>query len=60
LTPDAALAEEFRWVTARQLRADEPLAVASCGVDLPVPEDVRARALEAIRIVAQADRPPAP
>ena len=60
LTPDAALAEEFRWVTARQLRADEPLAVASCGVDMPVPEDVRALALEAIRIVAQADRPPAP
>ena len=58
-TPDAALSEEFSWVSERQLRADEPLAVASCGVDMPVPEDVRTLALEAIRIVAEAGRPPA-
>jgi 8-oxo-dGTP pyrophosphatase MutT (NUDIX family) len=53
----ARLADEFRWVTESQLRADEALAVASCGVDMPVPEDVRTLALEAIRIVAQAGRP---
>lgn len=48
------LAPEFRWVAERALRANEPLPVASCGVDMPVPEDVRALALEAIRIVRDA------
>lgn len=57
LRPVAAaspLSDEFVWVAEAELRACEPLAVASCGVDMPVPEDVRALALEAIRIVGEA------
>ncbi|MHB8516480.1 MAG: NUDIX hydrolase [Dehalococcoidia bacterium] len=41
----------FVWVTADQLRRNEPLPVASCGADLPVPEDVRLLALAAIAAV---------
>ncbi|MDE3095280.1 MAG: NUDIX domain-containing protein [Chloroflexota bacterium] len=40
--------EPFVWVTADQLRRGEALPVASCGVDLPAPEDVRVLALAAI------------
>ena len=42
----------FIWVTKEQLRANEHLALASCGVDLPVAEDVRVLALIAIDLVA--------
>jgi 8-oxo-dGTP pyrophosphatase MutT (NUDIX family) len=44
----------FVWVTEEQLRRSEALPVASCGVDLPVNEDVRAIALHAIALVARA------
>ena len=40
--------DPFVWVTKDQLRRAEPLPVAACGVDLPVPEDVRLLALEAL------------
>jgi hypothetical protein len=43
----------FIWVTEAQLRANEPLPVASCGVDIPVPEDVREIGLQAIEIAAR-------
>ena len=43
--------DAFVWVTAEQLRRDDPLPVASCGVDMPVPEDVRALALAAIAAI---------
>ena len=51
LTSAAPVADEFCWVSERQLQANELLPVAACGVDLPVPEDVRVLALEAIAIV---------
>ncbi len=38
------------WVTEEQLQRNEALPLAACGVDIPVAEDVRALALEAIRI----------
>lgn len=50
----SSLSEEFVWVTASALRANDPVAFASCGVDVVVPEDVRALALEAIRLVRDA------
>jgi 8-oxo-dGTP diphosphatase len=40
----------FVWVTEDQLRRNEPLPVAACGVDLPVNEDVRVIALHAIAL----------
>ena len=49
---DAEEDHGFIWVTAAQLRADEHLQVASCGVDMPVPEDVRVIGLRAIEIVS--------
>ena len=50
----SSLSEEFVWVTAAALRANDPVALASCGVDVVVPDDVRALALEAIRVVREA------
>jgi 8-oxo-dGTP pyrophosphatase MutT (NUDIX family) len=50
----ASLHDDFVWVSVGQLQANEPLAVASCGLDMPVPDDVRALAIEAIRIVREA------
>jgi len=44
-------ADAFIWVSAQQLRRGEPLPVASCGVDMPVPEDVRELGLAAIALV---------
>ncbi len=41
----------FIWVTEAELRRNDPLPVASCGVDIPVPEDVRVLALQAIELV---------
>lgn len=47
---------EFTWVDERQLRADEALPVASCGVDVRVSEDVRVLALHAITLERQPRR----
>jgi 8-oxo-dGTP pyrophosphatase MutT (NUDIX family) len=44
----------FIWVSAEQLRRDEPLPVASCGVNMPVAEDVRVIGLRAIDVVTGA------
>ena len=42
--------ETLTWVSEAQLQRNEALPVASCGLDIPVPDDVRALALEAIRV----------
>jgi 8-oxo-dGTP pyrophosphatase MutT (NUDIX family) len=44
----------FVRVTAEQLRRDERLPVALCGVDMPVAEDVRVLGLRAIELVLRA------
>lgn len=41
----------FIWVSESQLRDDEHLPVASCGVDMAVAEDVRVIGLRAIELV---------
>lgn len=46
----------FRWVTADELRSSEPLKLASCGVEVPAPEDVRVIGLRAIALVAALTR----
>jgi 8-oxo-dGTP pyrophosphatase MutT (NUDIX family) len=46
----------FIWVSADQLHRDEPLPVASCGVDIAAPEDVRVIGLQAIEVVHRASR----
>jgi 8-oxo-dGTP pyrophosphatase MutT (NUDIX family) len=43
--------DDFVWVTEQQLRANEPLDVAACGVAIPVPEDVRLLALRGIELL---------
>ena len=48
-TPDDALV----WVTEAELRRREALPLGSCGVDVPLSEDVRLLALEAIRAVRE-------
>jgi 8-oxo-dGTP pyrophosphatase MutT (NUDIX family) len=53
VTPGSPLNEEFRWVSEEELRLKAPVSLASCGVDVPIPEDVRLLALEAIRIVRE-------
>ncbi len=40
--------EPFVWVSEQQLRRNDALPVASCGVDIPIPEDVRVLGLAAI------------
>lgn len=54
----AAVAAEadhgFIWVGEAELRRNDALPVASCGVDIPVPEDVREVGLHAIAIVRAA------
>jgi 8-oxo-dGTP pyrophosphatase MutT (NUDIX family) len=45
---------DFLWVSAADLRSDQPLPVASCGVDMPVADDVRVIALKAIALVGAA------
>ena len=47
--------DQFIWVTADQLRSDEPLKLASCGVEMPAPEDVRVIGLRAIELVRRAN-----
>ena len=44
----------FRWVSSDELRRNDPLALASCGVEAPAPEDVRVIGLRAIALVAAA------
>jgi 8-oxo-dGTP pyrophosphatase MutT (NUDIX family) len=44
----------FVLVSAERLRREERLAVASCGVDMPVAEDVRVLALRSIELVRAA------
>jgi 8-oxo-dGTP pyrophosphatase MutT (NUDIX family) len=51
---DAEEDHGFIWVAEGQLRGNEPLPVAACGVDIPVPEDVREVALMAIELVRAA------
>ena len=50
--PRAPAEEAFIWVTADQLRRNESLPVAACGIDLPVTEDVRVLGLAAIAAAA--------
>ena len=47
---------EFIWVGEDTLRRNEPLPVASCGVDMPLTDDVREIALRAIALVRGASR----
>ena len=42
--------ETLTWVTEEQLQRNEALPLASCGLDIAVPGDVRALALVAIRV----------
>jgi 8-oxo-dGTP pyrophosphatase MutT (NUDIX family) len=42
--------DPFVWVSERELQWHEPLAVASCGVNMPVPDDVRVLGLRAIAL----------
>lgn len=42
----------FRWVSADDLHRNERLKLASCGVEVPAPEDVRVIGLRAIALVA--------
>lgn len=44
----------FIWVSEAELRREDALAVASCGVDIPPPEDVRILGLAAIALVRAA------
>ncbi len=46
----------FIWVAEAQLRANEPLPVASCGVDMPIAEDVRVLGLTSIQLVRDSAR----
>ena len=41
----------FTWVSEEELRRNDLLPVAACGVDIAVPEDVREIALAAIALV---------
>ena len=44
----------FIWVSEAELRRNDALPVASCGVDIAVPEDVRVLGLQAIAVVRAA------
>jgi len=46
----------FIWVAEAQLRNNEPLPVASCGVDMPIAEDVRVLGLASIQLVRDSAR----
>ena len=43
-------ADVLTWVSEEQLRRDEPLPLPNDDLEIPVPEDVKALALEAIRL----------
>ena len=44
----------FIWVSEAELRRNDALPVASCGVDIAAPEDVRVLGLQAIAVVRAA------
>jgi 8-oxo-dGTP pyrophosphatase MutT (NUDIX family) len=46
--------DPFVWVSGDQLRRNDALPVVACGVELPVPEDVRVLGLAAIAAGASA------
>ena len=46
----------FRWVSEQELMRGDPLPVASCGVDIAVPDDVRLIGVRAIRLVRDSHR----
>lgn len=48
---DAEHDHGFVWVSADELRRNEPLKLASCGVQVPAPDDVRVIGLRAIDLV---------
>ena len=48
-TPDGD--HGFIWVPAEDLRRNESLRLAACGVEIPAPEDVRVIGLRAIELV---------
>jgi len=48
-TPDGN--HGFIWIPAEELRRNEPLKLAACGVEVPAPEDVRVIGLRAIKLV---------
>ncbi len=39
---------DFHWIDERALRSNDPVALAACGVSIPLAEDVRLLALKAI------------
>ena len=47
----------FIWVSEAELRRNDALPVASCGVDIAAPEDVRVLGLQAIAVVRAAAPP---
>ena len=51
-------ANPVEWIDAATLSRDEALPLGSCGVDIPVPPDVRSLALEAIRLAGVATGAP--
>lgn len=50
---DPALGD-FHWIDEQALRANEPLALAACGVAVPLADDVRLLALKAIEAAREA------
>ena len=48
---------DFHWLDEEALRSNQPLKLASCGVDLPLAEDVRLLALKAIEAALEAAVP---
>jgi len=47
--------EDFVWVTAQQLRDNEPLPIGDCGPAVAPPEDVRLLALRGMELLAAVD-----
>ena len=48
---------DFHWLDEEALRSNQPLKLASCGVDLPLAEDVRLLAIKAIEAAREAAVP---
>ncbi len=51
--PDPTLGD-FHWVNEDTLRSGQPLDLAACGVAVPIAEDVRLLAIEAIKTASRA------
>jgi 8-oxo-dGTP pyrophosphatase MutT (NUDIX family) len=51
---ERAAARGFVWLDDAALRRGDPVALAACGVDVPLADDVRLLALRAIAVVAAA------